>query len=367
MNTPTWNEKELDDSNWETMNIPNFWANTSLGNANGVVWFRKDITIPKNMVGKTAKLWLGRIVDQDFAYVNGELVGTTGYQYPPRRYTVNAGVLKEGTNSIAVRIINNKDQGGFILDKRYYLAVENDTIDLEGPWKYKLGTMMEPLESQTFIQWKPAGLFNAMINPLLNLKIKGVIWYQGESNANAPDNYNKTFSELIRSWRRHWSQGNFPFIFVQLPNFMEKTPEPSDSNWAKIRQAQLETLSLENTGMAVTIDLGEWNDIHPLNKYDVGKRLSMQAKKLAYDDDIKSYENPIPKKSTFKKNEIIVSFKHIGNGLITKGNNNLQHFAISNDGIHFEWANAEIHGNKIKVWNNNISNPIAVRLSLIHI
>jgi len=351
----------IDFSDWDKMDIPSFWADSSLGKVNGSVWFSKDVNVPKEMVGKPAKLFLGRIVDQDFVYVNDEFVGTTGYQYPPRRYDVKPTILKEGKNTIMVRIINNIGNGGFVSDKPYFLAVENDTIDLKGTWKYKLGTTIQPLEGPTFIRWKPEGLYNAMIAPLLNLKIKGVLWYQGESNTGNPTNYNQTFPALINDWRNQWQQGDFPFLYVQLTNFMETYPQPRESNWAALRQAQLETLSVSKTGMAVTIDLGEWNDIHPLNKEDVGKRLALLATKLAYGEKSIYAESPTPHKTKFKDDSVIISFENTGSGLKIKNGDELKRFSISNDGKHFVWAKAELVGNKIIVSDKTISNPIMVR------
>lgn len=356
-----WDLAGTYDKDWDQMQIPNYWADSSLGNVNGVVWFRREIDVPKEMVGKAAKLFMGRIVDQDFVYVNDQLIGTTGYQYPPRRYDVHADVLKEGKNTIVIRVINNSGRGGFVEDKPYFLAVGKDTIDLKGTWKYKLGATMKPLQGPTFIRWKPEGLFNAMIAPLTNLKIKGVLWYQGESNAGNPKMYAKTLPALIQDWRKKWGQGNFPFLYVQLPNYMENFPEPRESNWAVLRQAQLESLSVPNTAMAVAIDLGEWNDIHPLNKEDVGNRLALLARKIAYGEKNLIAESPMPTLSVFEKDKVIISFKNIGSGLIAKNDAELKSFAISNDGKNFVWAKAKIIGDKVEVSNDTINNPTVVR------
>lgn len=356
-----WSQYDINDTNWESIQIPGYWANESIGNVNGAVWFRKEIEVPKSMVGKPVKLFLGRIVDQDFVYINGEFIGTTGYQYPPRRYELKPTILKEGKNTISIRVISNIGSGGFVLDKPYYLAVDNDTINLKGQWKYKLGTIMDPLQSQTFIRWKPEGLYNAMIAPLINFKIKGVLWYQGEANTNHPKEYSKTFPALIQNWRTKWNQGNFPFLFVQLANFMETNPEPRESDWATLRQSQLETLSVPKTGMAVAIDLGEWNDIHPLNKETVGNRLALLARKIAYGENKINASSPSPSNSKFKPDKVIISFKNIGSGLMVKNGTELKSFSISNDGVNFVWAKAKIVGKKVIVWNKNISNPKAVR------
>ena len=349
------------DKDWGQIQIPSYWADSSLGNVNGVVWFRKEIEVPKEMVGKPAKLFMGRIVDQDFVYLNDKLIGTTSYQYPPRRYDVNEGVLKEGKNTISIRVVNNSGRGGFVEDKPYFLAVGKDTIDLKGVWKYKLGAAMKPLQGPTFIRWKPEGLFNAMIAPLTNLKIKGVLWYQGESNAGNPRGYAKALPALIQDWRAKWNQGNFPFLYVQLPNYMEAYPEPRESNWAVLRQAQLETLKVPNTAMAVTIDLGEWNDIHPLDKENVGNRLALLARKLVYGEKKLNAFSPMPSNAVFNKDKAVVTFKNVGDGLMVKNGGELKSFAISNDGKNFVWAKAKIVGNTVEVWHENIKNPIMVR------
>lgn len=359
---PKWSQPNIDDSGWAEMNLPGYWSEkTSLGNQNGVVWFRKEIDVPERMTGKPARLWMGRIVDQDSVFVNGQFVGTTGYQYPPRRYHLDSTVLKPGKNEIAIRLINSSGNGGFVPDKPYYLSVGTDTLHLSGDWKYKLGASMEPLGSQTFIRWKPAGLYNRMITPLLDYSMKGVIWYQGESNAGNPGQYEERFSTMIETWRDEWNQGDFPFLFVQLANFMETTDEPVQSNWAELRQAQLNTLKLPNTGMAVTTDIGEWNDIHPLNKKDVGHRLALQARKIAYGEKDLVAAGPIPEHSTFTSDHVTIEFKYTGNGLTTSDGEEPHYFSISEDGENFVWAEAEIQGDSIRVWSDEISNPVAVR------
>lgn len=221
---------------------------------------------------------MGRIVDADSVFVNDTFVGNTTYQYPPRRYEIPAGVLKEGQNTITVRVINESGRGGFISEKPYKMILDDKEIDLAGNWSYKLGAEMPFLRGQTFVRWKPEGLFNAMIAPFTPVTLKGVIWYQGESNADTPGEYQELFTTLIKDWRKKWNQPDLPFLFVQLANFMATKDQPEDSNWARLRDAQLKTLTVPHTGMAVTIDIGEGNDIHPLNKKDVGDRLAQAAK-----------------------------------------------------------------------------------------
>jgi len=255
----TWADADVNTDHWATMKIPGYWDETALGNINGSVWFRRSFQLYKEYAGQPAKLNLGRIVDADSVFINGQFVGNTTYQYPPRWYTVPAGVLTAGTNRLAIRVVNVRGKGGFVLDKPYQLTIKDTTIDLTGTWKYRLGAKMPPLERQTFIRWKPVGLYNGMIAPLHNYTIQGVIWYQGESNTDKPGEYEELFPLMIRDWRDRWNQGAFPFLYVQLANFMEPTtgPTETESNWAALREAQRKTLELPNTAMAVAIDIGE--------------------------------------------------------------------------------------------------------------
>ena len=208
--------------------------------------------------------------------------------------------------------------------------------------------------------YEPAGLYNAMIAPLIPYGIQGAIWYQGESNAGRAYQYRKLFPDMIKNWRQDWGEGQFPFLFVQLANFMKTRPEPGDSAWAELREAQLMTLSLPNTGMAVIIDIGEADDIHPKNKQDVGKRLALWALAKTYGKDI-VYSGPIYKSMKVDDGKIILSFDHVGGGLIAKGDEQLKGFAIAGADRKFVWADAKIEGDTVVVSSENVSEPVAVR------
>lgn len=351
----------IDDQDWDEMNIPGYWANESLGKVNGIVWFKKEINVPKTMAEKPVKLLLGRIVDADSVFINGKFVGTTSYQYPPRRYLFGTDILQEGKNTITVKLINNSGNGGFVLDKPYQLIAGQDTIDLKGKWKYKLGAKTEPSPSQTFVRWKPVGLFNAMIAPLKNYRIKAALWYQGESNTSNSKEYAELMKTLITDWRTEFFNPSLPFLYVQLPGFMETNSSPTESSWAELRDQQRQLLSVKNTAMAVAIDLGEWNDIHPLNKEDVGKRLALQADYLIYGNETIVHSGPMFKSMVLNKNTLILTFNNIGKGLVSRGNSVLQYFEIAGSDKKFVWAKAEIKGNKIIVWDNVITKPVYVR------
>jgi sialate O-acetylesterase len=330
------------------------------------VWYRKEIDIPASMVGKATKVFLGRIVDADELYINGVRVGNTTYQYPQRRYAIPANVLKAGKNIFVVRVTNNAGKGGFVPDKPYCIFAGNDTVDLKGTWQYKVGLMNRPFAGGGFgggginAQNQPTALYNAMVAPVINYSIKGFCWYQGESNAGKPQEYGALQTAQIHDWRNKWRQGELPFLYVQLPGFMDYNYLPSESGWAVLRQQQLNTLAVPNTAMAVAIDLGEWNDIHPDNKKDVGIRLALAARKLAYNENI-VYSGPLFQSAQIDGSKIIVSFQHTGSGLITNDGEELSEFAIAGADKKFVWAKAKIEGDKIVVWSDEVKEPMYVR------
>ncbi len=207
---------------------------------------------------------------------------------------------------------------------------------------------------------RPAGLYNAMISPLIPYGIRGVIWYQGESNASRAYQYRKLFPRMIECWRKNWGQGDFPFIFVQLANFKAVQPEPADSAWAELREAQLKALALPNTGMAVIIDIGEADDIHPKNKQDVGKRLALWALGTTYGKKI-VYSGPLYKSMQVEGSKVILRFDHVDGGLVAKGGGPLKGFAIAGEDKKFVWAEAEIQGDTVVVSSPQVPKPVAVR------
>jgi len=362
----TWYDINYIPKGWHTINIPGYWEDQGVKDLNGVVWYRKEIEVPASMTGKSARIFLGRIVDADVLYINGKQVGNTTYQYPQRRYNVPADLLKTGKNIFVIKVTNTIGKGGFVTDKPYCLFAGTDTIDLKGYWQYKVGEVYEPRGGGGFggggisAQNQPAALYNAMLAPAINYTIKGFLWYQGESNTGRAEEYAKLQPAQIIDWRNKWKQGELAFLYAQLPGFMDYNYLPSESQWAMLRESQLKSLSVSNTGMAVTIDLGEWNDIHPDNKKDVGERLALAAEKIAYGENI-VYSGPIYQASTTDGNKIILSFTNTGSGLITNDGEELSEFAIAGSDKKFVWAKAKIDGEKIIVWNDAIVNPMYVR------
>ncbi len=366
-----WFDPSYTPKGWHNINIPGYWEDQGLKDLNGVVWYRKEIDVPASMTNISAKVSLGRIVDADFLYVNGSLVGNTTYQYPQRRYQLPAGLLKPGKNTIVIRVLNTSGKGGFVSDKPYALIAGDQRIDLKGDWLFKVGEVYPPIRFDgattgkdvllVSAQNQPAALYNAMVAPAVFYKVKGFLWYQGEANTSRAKDYARLLPALVADWRRLWQEGNAPFLWAQLPGFMDRQYLPSESQWAELRESQLQSLSVPNTGMAVTIDLGEWNDIHPDNKKDVGYRLALAADKIAYNEKDIVFSGPIYQSSIVDGNKIILSFTNTGGGLISFDGEELSQFAIAGTDKKFVWAYAKIEGNKVIVWSDEITQPAFVR------
>jgi len=360
-----WFDQAYVPKRWHTINVPGYWEDQGVRNLDGAVWYRKEIELPAAFINVPAKLLLGRIVDADVVYINGKQIGNTTYQYPQRRYPLAAGVLKPGKNVIVVRVMNTAGKGGFVPDKPYAIVTEKDQFDLRGEWLYKVGQVRQPgnLTGPGGIsaQGQPTALFNAMVAPAVNYTIKGFLWYQGEANTGRAAEYTARFSALIKDWRRQWKQDTLPFLYVQLPGFMDMNYLPSESQWAALREAQLRTLAVPNTAMAVAIDLGEWNDIHPDNKKDVGLRLALAARKNVYGEKGLVASGPVFQSQSIDGNKLVLRFTDTGTGLVSHDGEPLGQFAIAGADKKFVWARAEIDGDKVIVWNDVVKDPVYVR------
>lgn len=356
-----WFADQLDDSGWtKTTLFDPRWQTVDGIPANGSIWFRKHFQMTAAHAGKEAVLRLGCIVDADSVFVNGHFVGSVGYQYPPRIYAIPQGVLRKGDNHVTVRLISYAGKPAFVADKPYKILIGQEEISLEGEWKYRVGTLMPGMPGTTFFHYKPVGLYNAMIAPLVNYRVAGVLWYQGESNTGKAGEYEQLLATLIRDWRAGWQREELPFLIVQLANFMQSRSYPVESGWAMVREAQRQVAQkLPAVALATAIDLGEWNDIHPLEKKELGRRLSLQAQRLVDGNDRQAYSGPMYVSRQIKGNKVRISFEPGTDDL--QPVDELKGFAIAGTDGHFKWAKARIEGKQVIVWNEEIAHPVVVR------
>jgi len=353
-----------DDSQWDKMRLPQAWEGAGLPGLDGVVWFRKEFILNAAEAGKEAVISLGPIDDSDECYINGVSVGKTENRYDLHRvYKIATGLLKEGINVISLKVIDTGGGGGaWGTDNQMYVEVDGNNTNLAGDWRYRVGLNLPAPRETSSPNSFPSLLYNAMIHPLLNFPVKGVIWYQGENNAGNYIKYRSLFPAMINDWRTKWNTGDFSFLFVQLANYMEPSLNPQESSWAGLREAQTMTLKVPGTGMAVIIDIGEAKDIHPRNKDDVGYRLSLAALKITYGRDL-VYSGPVFRAMEIMENSIILDFDHIGSGLVAKDKYGyLKSFAVAGPDKKFVWARAYLTpDNKVVVSSDTVKNPVAVR------
>lgn len=363
VNKGNWVFNSTDTHDWQEAKIPGLWNGTSMEKVSGVVWYKKEIEVSKQIAFSESILKLGTMMGADSTYVNGKLVGNIKDQWSARKYQIPANTFVEGKNTITIRFVKKRGNGGFVGGLQYALISKEETIDLAGIWKYKIGAKLDALPNAVNLRWKPTSLHNSMIQPLKEYAIKGTIWYQGEGNAGKPKEYAQLLPTLIGELRSVFNNPNMPFLYVQLPNYMAVKELPSESNWALLRETQLQTLSVPNTGMATTIDLGEWNDIHPHKKKEVGTRLALVAQNLVYGDSKVICYGPKYESMQIVKDKIILSFSTFGSTMQFKGEGAHTNFAIAGADKKFVWAEAKIENGKIIVWSKDITNPAAVRYS----
>lgn len=271
-----WYASNYDDSNWQTVNMfSRTWGNDGLNPIAGSHWLRQNVEIPQTWNNKEVTLRLGCIIDADSVYVNGTFAGTTGYQYPPRIYRIPAGILKPGVNNITVRIISNGGQPEFVQEKPYKLICDDESINLKEEWKYRLGTPMPSAPNMMFFCYKPVCLYNTMIAPLQHYTLRGTVWYQGESNVSRRNEYATLLTAMMADWRRTFSQPELPFYIVELADYLSKEDISGRKAWAEMRLEQAKAAqTTPNAFLIRNNDLVEWNDIHPLDKKTLGRRVA---------------------------------------------------------------------------------------------
>ena len=358
-----WTAPSLSEEDWQTISLPGYWEGKGLKDFDGIIWFRRSLEIPAEWAGKPLTLRLGMIDDEDITYFNGvEIARGAGYM-TPRTYTIPAKLVKAGKAVLAVRVSDFGGEGG-IHGKAEELYVEADgkRISLAGDWKYRIGLSLtgfppapiSPVQSSSY----PTVLFNAMVKPWTAFPIKGVIWYQGEANVGRPEQYGDLFPALITDWRRQW-RSDFPFYFVQLANFMESKKIQPDSEWAALREAQTKALKLDQVGMAVTIDIGLADDIHPKNKQEVGRRLALVALAGSYGKNVSS-SAPVFQNYIIKGDKMELDFGQKQDGFQIKGTT-LKGFTIAGPDRVFYPAEAMVHDGKIILSSTEVPAPLAAR------
>jgi sialate O-acetylesterase len=370
---------DYNDTGWPSMVLPGRFESV-IGEFDGAIWYRRKVDVPGKMTGKDLVLSLGPIDDMDRTYFNGQLVGANevaGLWQVDRNYKIPAAIVKEGINTIAVRVLDTQGGGGIWGEPgKMKLTLSNNpatSILLEGNWKYQpvaelIGSKfyLYDLASNEFFSKTrpktlgpntPTVLFNAMVNPVLAYQIKGAIWYQGESNVGRADQYARIFPLMIRNWREAWKIKDFPFYFVQIAPYVYSNLDSTES--AYLREAQEKTLQTEHTGMAVTLDIATVLNIHPPFKKEVGERLALIALAKDY-GKADPYSGPVYKSFLKNANSIKIQFNNIENGLVSK-ERNLAEFEIAGKDGKFVKANATIVNNEVVVSSPKVPDPESVR------
>jgi sialate O-acetylesterase len=359
-----WADPELDDAGWERIKVPSAWEDSGFNGMDGVAWYRTSFVLTPDEAHRGVRLGLGTIDDSDISWVNGHEVGRTTLAWNRARvYEVPPAFLSVGRNVVAVRVEDDGGGGG-IWGKPELLFVEvgGDRRPLAGEWRFRPAVVTVNMDFHK--NQVPTVLYNKMVHPLLSYSIKGVLWYQGESNASPADAvaYRKLFPAMIDDWRAGWGLGNVPFLFVQLANYLPGGAEPPESGWALLRESQAAALGLPATAQVVTIDIGDAHDIHPRNKQEVGRRLALAARKIAYGEDL-VFSGPAYRGHEVRGRRVVLTFAHVGHGLMAKGadEGRLTGFTIAGDDRRFVPAEARLEGSRVVVWSAAVRRPVAVR------
>ena len=361
-----WADPALDDAGWAAISVPGVWEGQGYDGLDGIAWYRTAFSLTEDEARRGVTLSLGMIDDDDITWVNGVEVGRTSGYTKPRRYDVPAAALRPGRNVLAIRVSDGQGGGGIYGDPAsVFVEAGGGRRPLGGGWKFRVGQVTFGDDGQR-INKIPTVLYNRMIHPLLQLPIKGVIWYQGESNANNDAQaaaYRAQFATLITSWRREWTGagGRFPFLWAQLPNFgTPDTVPPASAGWALLRESQSAALALPATGQAVIIDVGEAGNLHPPNKQDVGRRLALVARSSVYGQRVES-SGPTYLRHTVQGNCVTISFAHAAGLAARSAGGELPGFAVAGADRRWVWAHARVEGGRVVVWSDAVPNPVAVR------
>ena len=333
-----WNKPGYSFASWKTVNMFTNWSEGK----NGSFWFRTSVNIPKHLAGKKAILRFGAMKDADTIFVNGHYVGNTTYEYPPRVYNVKENILREGDNEIIVHLMSQSGMANFTKGKLYQLEIGELVFPIKPEIQMAVGCTMQRKPASTYFVDTPTGLYNAMIAPLQDFPVKGMLWYQGESNQGAPQTYASMFQAMVEAWRTQF-RSQFPVVIMQLPGYMAKHDKPIESGWTRIRHQQyLASQNISRAALAPTLDTGEYNDIHPQDKKTAGHRAADQMSRLAYGDKSSQTEVPAPLSARIVDGKAIITFAGTAGELKVKGDK-LHDFAVLVNGK-YQWAEANITG-----------------------
>ena len=342
---------------WDTCRIPSLASDYNTEDFSGSVYLCREVYLDREPIGEDAYLYMGSIIDSDIIWINGKIIGRTEYRYPPRKYFIPKDILKRGSNLVTVRIVIDNKNGGTIKGKPYHLFCDGSKIELEGEWYYRIGKKAkDAMPPVLFPPSLPISSYNTVVVPLSKIAMKGVLWYQGESNTEDPKDYAEKFSAMVSDWRELYGW-QLPFIYVQLANYREPLNTTEDTGWAEIREQQRQNLSLSNVAMVAALDIGEPNDLHPQNKKAIGVRMAMAARYLIY-HEILMHSGPIPKQLTICGRSIEVCFDYLEDMSEECILNNFE--LAGKDGI-FYTASAVRKGKLVFVSGDMVDTPVSVR------
>ena len=362
----TWAAPDLDDSSWKTVQVPGGFAKLGVPETPAVCWFRKTVVLPNPLPAGREFITLGVIERMDTTYINGQWVGASAWVENPRFYFLKPDVLKPGTNLVAVRVFKTKPDGGFMSPAKNLKIIlgGRSTVSLAGDWKGALSVDARPPHPMplSFENWPviPSVLYQGMLEPVAPLAITGAIWYQGEANADRAYQYRTLLPDMIGDWRKLFHQGSFPFYIVSLPAFMHHQDEPTESSWAELREAQALTAAhTPHSGIAITIDTGDPDNIHPMDKEIVGDRLAICALNQHYGKKI-PWRGPTFVSMRHLPGALKLKFAHTDGGLVAKGGVP-EEFAVAGPDRKWHWGHAKIDGDAIIVSSSDVADPIAAR------
>lgn len=358
-----WSGPQVDTRDWLSIQAPGLWESQGLSSVDGVIWYRKLIVLDAEEAASDALLGLGRIDDHDTTWVNGVRVGTTQAYDQLREYRVPADALRAGLNSIAIRVEDTGGGGGIYSDSALlFIRTSKEQKSLAGAWQIKADqVILNPLDNMNHV---PTALYNKMLHPLFRIPVKGVLWYQGESNANSiaqARNYAEQFRRLIEDWRVRWGRPELPFYWVQLANFNSGGDSDAGSPWAILRASQSEALSLPHTGQAITIDVGDPDDIHPTDKQTVGRRLALIALNKSYGQKNVHHTGPTLRSAVWQDNRLVLQFD-APQGLVVRGEDQaIAGFEVAGVDNQFIPVVGEVVGHTVVINPPNSEKPTIIR------